>query len=118
METLKIAFFGFKPLIQRQIWLHKEVSYCEMEKAAVQAVHPTIRAFEQMQNCQRILGRLYLFDATREEQEAAKEAVRQAPVALPIGAATKELEKARDAALTPHKAAVSERKERGRLDSM
>jgi excisionase family DNA binding protein len=97
--------------------LREEASYQEMETVTVQAVQPVIRAFEHHEGCQRILGRVYLLDATREEQEAAKEAARKALTALPIGASTKELEKAKDAALAPYKAAVCERKEKARLES-
>lgn len=96
--------------------LREEASYGEMETATVQAVQPMILEYEHQQDCQRMLARVYLFDATREEHEAAKEAVRKALAALPIGAATKELEKVRDAAVAPYKAVVSERKEKARLE--
>jgi hypothetical protein len=87
-----------------------------MATVAVQAVQPVIRAYEHHEGCQRMIGRVYLSDATREEQEAAKEAVRKALGTLPIGAATNELERACDAALAPYKAVVSERKEKARLE--
>jgi hypothetical protein len=96
--------------------LREEASYREMETAAVQAVHPMIREHEHQQDCQHMLGCVYLFDATLEEQEAAKEAVRKALAALPIGAETKELEKALEAAVAPYKTAVSERKEKAQLE--
>jgi hypothetical protein len=54
---------------------------------------------------------------TPEEEEAAKEAVRKALAALPIGAAERQLEKAAEAALAPYKAAVATRKEKARLES-
>jgi hypothetical protein len=95
----------------------EQASYNEMETAAVQAVQPMIREYEQQQACQRIVGRVYIFDATREEQEAAKEAVRQALAVLPIGAAPKQLETAEETALAPYKAAVATRKEKARLES-
>lgn len=60
-----------------------------------------IREYDHEQDCQRIVRHVQISDATREEEEAAKEAVRKALAALPIGAATKELEKAREAAVTP-----------------
>jgi hypothetical protein len=62
----------------------------------VQVVQPVIREHEHQQDCMRMVGRVYLLDATREEQEAAKEGVRKALAALPIGATARELEKARD----------------------
>ncbi len=76
-----------------------------------------IREHEQRQDCQRRVGRVYIFDATREEQEAAKEAVRKALAALPIGTEPKQLEKAEETALAPYKAAVAIRKEEARLES-
>jgi hypothetical protein len=63
------------------------------------------------------VGRVFISEATREEQEAAKEAMRKALAALPIGAAAKELEKAEETALAPYKAAVATRKEKARLES-
>src|ERR1035437_1269221 len=67
--------------------VREEASYHEMETAAVQAVQPIIRENEHQEACQRIVGRVYIYDATREEEEAAKEAVRKALAALPIDAA-------------------------------
>lgn len=97
--------------------LREEASYQEMETVALQAVQPVIRAYQHHESCQRIIGHVHLFDATREEQEVAKETVRKALETLPIGAATRELEKAKDDALAPYKAIVSERKEKARLES-
>jgi excisionase family DNA binding protein len=97
--------------------VREEASYSEMETAAVQAVQPIIREYEHQQACQRIVGRVYIYDATREEEEAAKEAVRKALAELPIGAAPRQLEKAEETALALHKAAVATRKEKARLES-
>ena len=97
--------------------VREEASYPEMETAAVQAVQPIIREYEYQEACQRIVGRIYIYDATREEAEAAKEAVRKALAALPIDAAPKQLEKAEETALAPYKATVATRKEKARLES-
>jgi excisionase family DNA binding protein len=97
--------------------VREEASYDEMETAAVQAVQPMIREYDHLQACQRIAGRIYIFDATWEEQQAAKEAVRDALAALPVGVTPKELEKAEETALAPFKAAVATRKEKARLES-
>jgi hypothetical protein len=97
--------------------IREEASYPEIETAAVQAVQPMIREYEHQQACQRILGRLYIFDATRQEEEAAKEAMRKAVAALPIGATKKQLETAEETVLTRYKAAVATRKEKARLES-
>jgi hypothetical protein len=94
----------------------EEASYSEMETATVQAVQPVIREYEHQQNCQWIVRQVQILGATREEEEEAEEAVRKALVALPIGAALRELEKTRDVAVAPYKAAVSERKEKTRLE--
>ena len=115
----------FAPLKQRA-WdaavaavrnVREEASYNEMETAVVQAVQPITREYEHQQTCQRIVRRIYIFDVTREEEEAAKEAVRKALAALPIGAAATQLEKAEETALAPYKAAVATRKEKARLES-
>lgn len=97
--------------------LREEASYSEMETATVQALQPVIRDYEHLQNCQRIVRQVQILGAMREEEDGAKEAVRKALVALPIGAATKELEKTRDLTVAPFKAVVSERKETARLES-
>src|ERR1017187_6424397 len=73
--------------------VREEASYHEMETAAVQAVQPMNREYEHQEACQRIVGRIYIYDATREEEEAAKEAVGKALAALPIGTAPEQLEK-------------------------
>jgi hypothetical protein len=95
--------------------VREEASYPEMQTAAVQAVQPMIREYEHEQACQRIVRRVYIYDATREEEEAAKEAVRKALAALPIGAEAKQLEKTGATALALHQAAVAKRRERDRV---
>ena len=97
--------------------LREEASDREMETATVEAVQPVIREYEHLQACKRIVGRVYIFDATVEEQGAAKEAVRKALAALPFGAAKKELEKAEETALKPYEEAVATRKEKKRQES-
>jgi excisionase family DNA binding protein len=97
--------------------LREEASYNEMETAAVQATQPMIREYEQQQACERIVGYVYILDATLQEQEVAKEAVRQALAALPVGTSAKQLEMSEEAALAPYKAAVAARKEKARLES-
>ena len=92
-------------------------SYNEMEAAVVQAVQPMIREHSHKEACNRILGRVYIFDSTAEEHQAAKDAVRRALAALPIGAESKELERAELGALAPYKAAVARREEAALLES-
>ena len=97
--------------------VREEASYGEMETAAAQAVQPMICEHEHQQACQRILGRVYIFNATREEEEAAKEVLRKALAALPIGATKKQLETAEETVLTKYKAVVAMRKEKARVES-
>jgi hypothetical protein len=60
---------------------------------------------------------VYIFDATRDEVEAAQEAVRKALAALPIGADPRQLDRTVEAAVAPYKATVATRKEEARLES-
>jgi hypothetical protein len=95
----------------------EQASSEEMESAALLAVEPTIREYEYRLECERVVERVYVFDATREEQESAREAVRKALAELPVGASSKELKKAEEAALAGLKAAVAQRQEAARLQS-
>jgi excisionase family DNA binding protein len=97
--------------------LREEASYNEKQTAAVQAVQPVIRQYEHHQACHRIVAGIYMFDATLEEQEAAKEAVRKALADLPVDAGPKQLETVKETVLAPYKAAVAARKEKARLES-
>ncbi len=97
--------------------VREEASYKEMETAAMHALQPMIREHDHVQACQRIVKRVRIFGATAAEQDAAKESVRQALAALPIGASAKQLEMAEGNALAPYKAAVTARKEKARLES-
>ena len=90
--------------------LREEASCREMETATVLAVQPMVREYEYQQACRRIVERASIFQATREEEEAARKAVRKALAMLPVNASPRELEAAGDAALTPHKAAVTQRR--------
>jgi len=94
-----------------------EASYQEMEAAAVQAVQPMVREYEHQQACHRMVSGLYLFDLDYAEQDPAKEAVRKALAALPIGADAMTMERAQERALAPFKGAVATRKEKARLQS-
>lgn len=89
----------------------------EMQEAAWLAVQPMVREYEHEQACRRIVRRVTVFNATSEEEDEAKEAVRKALAVLPIGATQKELEKAEETALAPYKAALARRQEEARLES-
>jgi excisionase family DNA binding protein len=90
--------------------LREEASYREMETATVLAVQPAVREYEYQQACQRIIGRVIIFQATREEEEAARKAVRKALAGLSMDTSPKELEKVGETVLAPHKAAVTRRR--------
>jgi excisionase family DNA binding protein len=92
-----------------------DASYSEMESAAKQAVQPMIREYEHARACERIVENAYILGAIGTEGDAAKEAVRRAIAALPVGASDKQLELAAAAALAPYKAAVAARSEKARL---
>jgi len=94
-----------------------EAGYNEMETAAVQAVQPMIREYEHQKACEDIVQRVYISGATGAEEDAAKEAVREALAALPIGAAARQLEQAEETALARCKAAITARKEKARRES-
>jgi len=97
--------------------LRDEASYSEMETGAALAVQPVIREYEHQQKYQRIVRQVQILGATPEEEEAAQRGGSEALVLLPIDAATRELEKSRDAAVVPFKAVVSERKKKARPES-
>jgi len=83
----------------------------------VQAVQPITCAYEHHQACQRVVARVYIYDATREETESARESVGKALAELPIGADAGQLDRAEETAVAPYKAAVATRKEEARLES-
>jgi len=94
-----------------------EASYQEMEAAAVQAVQPMAREYEHQQACERMVGRLYLFDLDFADRDRAKGAVRRVLEKLPIGTDAKVMERAQESALAPFKSAVAARNEKDRLES-
>ena len=59
--------------------LRDEASYREMETATVQAVQPVIREYQHQHDCQRIVRQVQILDATNEEGESAREAMRKGP---------------------------------------
>jgi hypothetical protein len=97
--------------------LRTEASSGEMKAAASQAVQPVIREYQHQQACQRTAAWIYVSGASWSEQEEAKEAVREALAALPIGATQKQMEKAKQTALAPFQATVAEREEKEQRES-
>ena len=92
-----------------------EASYREMETAAVQAVQPMVLEYEHQDACKRMLAWIYISGTTDDEAEAAKEAVRKALAAVPVGATQRELERAKERALAPFEASVARRREAARI---
>ncbi len=97
--------------------LPAEASYREMTAAAEQAVEPWIVGYKHVQACKRIAESVYIFEATVQEGEAAKQGVLEALIKLPGDTTSYELEKAKETALIPYKAAIGQRKEAARLES-
>jgi acyl-CoA reductase-like NAD-dependent aldehyde dehydrogenase len=67
--------------------------------------------------CRTALLGIYVFSATWQEQEEAKEAVRNALSALPIGATQKQLDNAKQATLAAFEAAVAKRQKAAALQA-
>jgi hypothetical protein len=107
MNALDEAVRGLRP----------EASYQQIETAALLAVRPMILEYEHQRECDWIVGRMYLFGATPEELEAAKNELRKRLATLPVGAERKELEKAQEVAVSALKVCVARREEAGRLES-
>ena len=95
--------------------LSKDATYEEIRAAAIAVGNRVGSEFEHIEACQQIVSRVYLCGSTSEEFEEAKQAARKALGALPVTASRRELEKARDAALTPFLNGIAAREERARV---
>jgi excisionase family DNA binding protein len=69
-----------------------DAPYAEIEAAAIHATQPALREYEHAERCQRIVAGIYLFHATTEGQDRAREAARKALAALPVGTSQAQLE--------------------------
>jgi hypothetical protein len=89
----------------------KDLPISELRDVARRAVSPIIVEFEHVQNCERILQGVFwkVWGATTEESEGARNKVSKALDAIPVGTSYKEMERVRDAALQPFKAAIAKR---------
>jgi len=89
----------------------KELPISELRDVARRAVQPIVTEFECVQNYERILKSVVweIWGATPEENEAAKNKVGKALGTIPIGPSYREMERIRDAALQPFKAAIAKR---------
>jgi hypothetical protein len=86
----------------------------ELAAVAMQAVEPMMREYEHDRLCEGALSWIYVSGASSEEQEAAKEAAREAVAALPVGTSHKQIEQAKEKALAPFVAAVARREKADR----
>ncbi len=85
----------------------------EMERAGDAAVQPIVKECQHKKKCHDITERASwsLDGPTSDEREDAKDAVREALEALPIGASDRQIEQARDAALTSIRARIASRQD-------
>src|ERR1039458_2463103 len=81
-----------------------------MEEVASLAVQPMAKEYAHWQNCQNLAMWIMLSGGTVEEDQQARHAVIEALARLPVGTSQKELEKAKEAALEPFRAAIQKRK--------
>ena len=95
--------------------LRKDATYEEIRAVAIKVTSRVGAEFEHIETCKQILSSVYLCGSTSEELEEAKQAVLKALGALPVTASRRELEKARDAALTPFLKAIAAREEQARV---
>jgi excisionase family DNA binding protein len=89
--------------------LSVDATRSEMEQAAWLAVQPVAREYAHWQSCRNLASWITLPGGTSEENEQAGQAVREALVRLPVGASLQELQRAKDAALEPFRAAIQRR---------
>jgi hypothetical protein len=94
-----------------------EAGYSEMEAAAIQAVQPMIQQYEHVAACGRVLSSIYLSGAGSAEREQATDTVRKALAELPIGAAQRQIQDAKQAALAPFETAIAGREKAQRLEA-
>ena len=82
----------------------------EMEEVAWLAVQPMAKEHAHWQACQNLATWVMLPGGTVEDNQQASQAVSEALARLPVGTSQKELEKAKEAALEPFRAAIQGRK--------
>ncbi len=90
--------------------LPADATSSEMEEVASLAVQPMAREYAHWQNCENLARWITLPGGTVEENQQGRQAVSEALARLPVGTSQKELEKAKEAALEPFRAAIQRRK--------
>jgi len=91
---------------------HEDVSPRDLAAIADVALRPLIAEYNHREKIEAAMKFVYLPDGNREEQEDARDAVRAALVALPIGANDRQIEKAKQSALVPIQARIRTRRQR------
>ena len=89
--------------------LPADATSSQMQQAAWLAVQPMVQEHAQWQACRDLVASIFLLDGTFEENQQARQAVSEALARLPPGTAQKELEKTKEAALEPFRAAIQRR---------
>jgi len=82
----------------------------EMEAVTTVAVQLMAKEYAHFMSCRNLAAWIALSGGTVEEDRAAREAVFEALARLPVGTAQKELERTKEAALEPFRAAIQKRK--------
>jgi hypothetical protein len=90
--------------------LPADATSSEMQRVACLAVQPMALEHAQWQTCQELARWIILPGGTYEENQQARQAVSEALALLSVGASQKELEKTKEAALEPLRAAIQKRK--------
>jgi hypothetical protein len=94
--------------------LQSGASTAQIQLVTSQAVAPLIAEFEHRDGCSRMVAEVWklLSSYKTEELEEGKEAVQKALSEVRVGTSRRELERMRDAALEPTRAAISRRLDR------
>jgi uncharacterized protein YbdZ (MbtH family) len=79
--------------------LGNDAPFSEIRALAIQAGKRVAQEYKHHQACERVVSGVWLPHGTASDDQAAREAVRQALEKLPVGSSQAEMEKVRDAAL-------------------
>jgi len=90
--------------------LPPDATSSEMDEVGSLAVQPMAKEYAHWQNCQNLATWIMLPGGTVESNQEARQAVSEALARLPVGTSQKELEKTKEAALEPFRAAIQRRK--------
>jgi hypothetical protein len=97
--------------------VRENASAAEMEAAGKEAIKPLIRTYEHNERIESAVRRLFLPDGTSQEQQEAREAVREALSNLPVDASQRQFQQAQDNALRPIRDRIQTRLTTARIES-